>query len=125
MQVTAVERIAYGSSLGQPSIFREWDVGLAAGSATIKRSWLYQPTPTNVPYNQLRHGNHLANETQVAVQVVLYMQPCFEFAAPRQVPNASKIQQLQKVKNLRDLAEACPNIAPGVARELLATPFCA
>jgi len=34
-------------------------------------------------------------------------------AAPRQVPNSACFQQLQKVKNMRDLAEVCPNIAPG------------
>lgn len=34
-------------------------------------------------------------------------------AAPRQVPTSASIQQLQKVKNMRDLAEVCSGIAPG------------
>ncbi|KAL3151003.1 hypothetical protein ABBQ38_012875 [Trebouxia sp. C0009 RCD-2024] len=33
--------------------------------------------------------------------------------APRQVPTSACFKQLQKVKNMRDLAEVCPNIAPG------------
>lgn len=32
---------------------------------------------------------------------------------PRQVPTSTNIQQLQKVKNMRDLAEVCSGIAPG------------
>ena len=37
-------------------------------------------------------------------------------AAPRQVPNSAYFQQLQQVKNMRDLAEVCPSIAPGDTR---------
>ncbi len=35
-------------------------------------------------------------------------------AVPRQVSTSASIQQLQKVKNMRDLAEACSGIAPGI-----------
>ncbi len=39
-------------------------------------------------------------------------------AVPRQVSTSASIQQLQKVKNMRDLAEVCSGIAPGTLQTL-------
>lgn len=37
-------------------------------------------------------------------------------AVPRQVSTSASIQQLQKVQNMRDLAEVCSGIAPGILK---------
>ena len=39
-------------------------------------------------------------------------------AVPRQVLTSASIQQLQKVKNIRDLAEVCSGIAPGILQTI-------
>ena len=39
-------------------------------------------------------------------------------AVPRQVSTSASIQQLQKIKNIRDLAEVCPGIAPGILQTI-------